>query len=97
MRERGIVEENLSVEKKKEKRSQIVPPEEEEEDKDVLERELDVFSFFLEGRFFLHKKCGKRLVVAQFENALVFALTTIGGGWSVPPPLHPGIPRRRYC
>ena len=46
MCERGIVEENLSVEKKKEKRSQIVPPEEEEEDKDVLERELDVFSFF---------------------------------------------------
>lgn len=32
MRERGIVEENLSVEKKKEKRSQIVPPPEEEEE-----------------------------------------------------------------
>lgn len=36
MRERGIVEENLSVEKKKEKRSHIVPPEEEEEDRVCL-------------------------------------------------------------
>jgi hypothetical protein len=36
VRERGIVEENLSVEKKKEKRSQIVPPEEEEEDRVCL-------------------------------------------------------------
>jgi hypothetical protein len=36
VRERGIVEENLSVEKKKEKRSHIVPPEEEEEDRVCL-------------------------------------------------------------
>ena len=36
MRERGIDEENLSVEKKKEKRSHIVPPEEEEEDRVCL-------------------------------------------------------------
>ena len=58
MRERGIVEENLSVEKKKEKRSQIVPPEEEEEDKDVLERELDVFSFFWKEGSFSTKSAG---------------------------------------
>ena len=50
----------------------------------ISERSRRLFIFFWkEGSF-------------SSKNAR-FALTTIGGGWSVPPPLHPGIPRRRYC
>jgi hypothetical protein len=86
VRERGIVEENLSVEKKKRKEKSNSPSaEEEEEDRVSLPissaRELDVFSFFcLEGSFSsksagnVRSSHGTRI---QFENALVFALTTI--------------------
>jgi len=70
-------EENLSVEKKKEKslffRSQIVLLRRGgrggSSSSPLFLRELDVFSFFF-GRFFLLKKCGKRLVVARHTNTI---------------------------
>ena len=103
MRERGIVEENLSVEKEKKRREvkYSLLPEEEEEDRVCLplsERRRRLFIFFWKEGSFSSKSAGnvRSSHGTLWKNAR-FALTTIGGGWSVPPPLHPEIPRRRYC
>ena len=92
--------------KKKEKRSRIVPnspfclrrkrriafvsP--------ISERSRRLFIFFWKEGSFSSKSAGnvRSSHGTLWKNAR-FALTTIGGGWSVPPPLNPGIPRRRYC
>jgi hypothetical protein len=103
VRERGIVEENLSVEKEKKRREvkYSLLPEAEEEDRVCLpisERSRRLFIFFWKEGSFSSKSAGnvRSSHGILWKNAR-FALTTIGGGWSVPPPLHPGIPRRRYC
>jgi hypothetical protein len=93
----------LGRKRKKKKRSQIVPSARRRKRRiafvSLFLREVDVFSFFF-GRkgSFSSKSAGnvRSSHGTRWKNAR-FALTTIGGGWSVPPPLHPGIPRRRYC
>jgi hypothetical protein len=103
VRERGIVEENLSVKKKKKEEKSNSPFCLRRKRRiafvSLFLREVDVFSFFF-GRkgSFSSKSAGnvRSSHGTRWKNAR-FALTTIGGGWSVPPPLHPGIPRRRYC
>lgn len=93
----------LGRKRKKKKRSQIVPSARRRKRRiafvsPISERSRRLFIFFWKEGSFSSKSAGnvRSSHGTLWKNAR-FALTTIGGGWSVPPPLHPGIPRRRYC